>query len=37
MRERAPRSGFGFLLTLIVFAAAAVIVLKSILERIPRP
>lgn len=37
MRERTPSSGFGFLLTLIVFIAATYLILTNIVEKFPRP
>jgi hypothetical protein len=37
MRERTPRSGFGFALTLIVFITATVLILTNIVEKFPRP
>ena len=37
MREKAPRTGLGFVLTLLIFVAGAIIVLKSLIEKIPRP
>jgi len=36
MRERHPRSGFGFALTFIVVIAATFLALTSIIERFPR-
>ena len=37
MRERAPRTGLGFLLTILVVVAAVVLALKNIIGKIPRP
>ncbi len=37
MRERTPRSGFGFALTMLVFVAATVLMLSIIMEKFPRP
>lgn len=37
MRERTPSSGFGFLLTLIVFIAATYLILTNLVEKFPRP
>ncbi len=37
MRERTPRSGFGFSLTMLVFVAATVLMLSIIMEKFPRP
>jgi hypothetical protein len=36
MRERTPRSGFGFALTMIVFITATILILSNILEKFPR-
>jgi hypothetical protein len=37
MREKYPRSGPGLFLATIVFIAATVMILKSIVAKIPRP
>jgi hypothetical protein len=37
MRERYPKSGLGFALTLLVFIAATVLILTSIADKFPRP
>jgi hypothetical protein len=37
MRERTPRSGLGFALTLLVFIAATILALTAIMEKSPRP
>jgi hypothetical protein len=37
MRERSPRSGFRVMVALAVVAAAAVLALRTLLSRIPRP
>ena len=36
MRERTPRSGFGFALTMIVFIAATALILIHLAEKFPR-
>jgi len=36
MRERAPRSGVGLTLAMIVIGGAILLALKTFLERIPR-
>jgi hypothetical protein len=37
MRERSPKSGFGIMIALAVVAAAAVLALRTLLVKIPRP
>lgn len=37
MRERSPRSGFDIMVALAVVAAAAVLALRTLLAKIPRP
>jgi len=37
MRERYPRSGFGFALTLLAFIAATILILTNIVDKFPRP
>jgi len=36
MRERTPRSGFGFALTMIAFIAATILILTNLVEKFPR-
>lgn len=37
MREKYPRSGPGLILATMIFIAATVLILRTIVEKIPRP